>query len=110
MCLTTLGVGESRGNPKFFWKYLMFGILLRFVFRDHGVQETVLQMQRSTLDWVIVRPAAFSDEPATGKYHHGFSPVEKKLTLKIPRADMANFMLQQLSSNQYLRQCPGLSN
>ena len=29
ICQSTLGVGDSRGNLNVFWKYIMFGLLLR---------------------------------------------------------------------------------
>jgi putative NADH-flavin reductase len=107
ICQTTLGIGDSQANLNFFWKYLMFGLILRFVYNDHVAQEAIVK--RSTLDWVIVRPAAFTDDSTTGAYKHGFSPTEKKLALKVTRADVASFMLQQLSDDTYLRQTPGLS-
>ena len=107
ICQTTLGVGDSQANLNFFWKTLMFGLILRSVFNDHVAQEAIVK--RSTLDWVIVRPAAFTDGPATGAYKHGFLPTDKKLSLKIARADVASFMLQQLADDTYLHQTPGLS-
>lgn len=107
VCQTTLGIGDSQADLNFFWKYLMFGLILRTIFRDHEVQEKVVKT--SGLDWVIARPAAFIDGPATGIYMHGFAPGENKLTLKISRADVASFMLWQLNSDSYLHQTPGLS-
>ncbi len=107
ICQTTLGVGSSRGNLNFFWKYLMFGMLLRAVYKDHIIQENMVR--KSGLDWTIVRPAAFTDGPETGIFKHGFSAQEKHLTLKIARADVAHFMLQQLTSKRYLQWTPGLS-
>ncbi len=107
VCQTTLGIGDSRADLNFFWKYLMFGLILRAIFNDHIVQEAIVKT--SGLDWVIARPAAFTDGPATGAYQQGFVPGEKKLTLKISRADVASFMLQQLNNNNYLCQTPGLS-
>ncbi len=107
ICQSTLGVDESWNNLNFFWKYLMFGLILRHVFKDHVMQESIVK--RSNLEWTIVRPAAFTDEPATGRYRLGFPATEKQLTLKIPRADVATFMLQQLGDNRYLHQTPGLS-
>ncbi|WP_126455730.1 NAD(P)-dependent oxidoreductase [Sulfuriflexus mobilis] len=107
VCQSTLGVGESRANLNFFWKYLMFGLVLRNVFKDHVAQEAIVK--RSQLDWVIPHPASFTDGPATEGYKHGFAPTEKKLTLKISRADVAGFMLKQLSDDTYLHQTPGLS-
>jgi putative NADH-flavin reductase len=107
VCQTTLGVGESSGNLDFFWKHVMFGFLLRGAFADHEQQEA--HVRRSDLDWTIVRPAAFTDGGRTGEYRHGFPPSKKGLGLKISRADVADFMLDQLTDDVYLRQAPGLS-
>lgn len=107
VCETSLGVGDSRGNLNFFWKYIMFGMFLREAYADHEKQEDYIK--RSNLDWTIVRPAAFTDGPHTGVYHHGFSATAKNVTLKISRADVADFMLKQLTDNRYLRKTPGLS-
>ncbi len=107
ICQTTLGAGDSKGNLNFFWKYIMFGWFLKEAYADHELQEKYIQA--STLDWTIVRPAAFTDGKATGNYQHGFSPSEKSVALKISRADVAMFMLTQLNSDEYLRKSPGLS-
>lgn len=105
--LSTLGVGDSRQTLSFFWKYIMFGLLLRQAFADHVLQEAYIK--KSQLDWTIVRPAAFTDGAITGRYQHGFLPRNKGLKLKISRADVAHFMLQQLTDIRYLHQSPGLS-
>ncbi|PZD70550.1 3 beta-hydroxysteroid dehydrogenase/Delta 5--_4-isomerase [Acaryochloris thomasi RCC1774] len=107
ICQSTLGVGDSRANLDFFWKYIMFGLLLRPAYTDHVFQEAYVRQSR--LDWTIVRPAAFTDEGRTGAYQHGFTGSEKGLTLKISRADVADFMLKQLGDNTYLHKTPGLS-
>ncbi len=59
ICQTTLGAGESQGNLNFFWKYIMFGWLLKQVLIDHELQERYIK--ESGLDWTIVRPGAFTD-------------------------------------------------
>ena len=107
VCETTLGAGDSYGVLNFFWKRLMFGLLLRPAFADHQAQE--IHIRDSGLDWVIVRPAAFTDGPATDDYQHGFAATERTLTFKISRADVAGFMLRQLADNTYLHRTPGLS-
>ena len=107
ICQTTLGAGDSRGNLDFFWKYLMFGVILRGVMKDHEIQEEIVRS--SGLDWTIVRPAAFTDGPLTKCFKNGFDAAERNLTLKISRADIAHFMMQQLDSNKWLYQAPGLS-
>ncbi len=107
VCLSTLGAGDSRALLNFFWKRIMFGLLLREVYADHEAQEAFVK--QSDLDWIIVRPGAFTDGSASGAYKHGFPPTEKNLKLKISRTDVANFMLRQLTDDTYLRQSPGLS-
>lgn len=107
ICQSSLGVGDSRGNLNFLWKYIMFGLLLRAAYADHVLQEELVM--KSGLDWTIVRPAAFTDGPRTGVYRHGFPEDAESLTLKISRADVADFLLKQLADDTYLHKAPGLS-
>ncbi len=107
ICQSTLGTGDSNGNLNFFWKYIMFGWFLKQIFLDHELQEQYVR--NSGLDWTIVRPAAFRDGEKTGTYRHGFGANAQQLTLKIARADVADFMLKQLGNDSYLHQSPGLS-
>ena len=85
----------------------MFGWFLKQVFLDHELQEEYVM--NSGLDWTIVRPAAFTDGEKTENYRHGFSANDKSVKLKIARADVADFILQQLGSSIYLFKSPGLS-
>lgn len=107
VCQSTLGAGDSRGNLNFFWKYIMFGMLLRKAYADHELQEK--HVIQSNLHWTIVRPAAFTDGPKTGNYRQGFGTNANGLTLRISRADVADFLLKQLSGLTYLRKAPGQS-
>lgn len=103
---STLGVGDSRANLNFFWKRLMFGLLLRRAYADHVEQEALTRA--SGLDWTIVRPGAFTDGPRTGSYQRGFGP-DVPTQLKVSRADIAEFIVQQLSDDTWLRQTPALA-
>ncbi len=107
VCLSSLGVGESRANLNFVWKYLMFGLLLRAAYADHVAQESVVR--NSNLDWTLVRPGAYTDGERTGNYRHGFSSTAKGLKLKIARADVADFMLNQLKDDSYRHMAAGIS-
>ena len=107
ICQSTLGTYESNGNLNFFWKYIMFGWFLKQVFEDHELQEEYVKA--SGLDWTIVRPGAFTDGEKTENYRHGFSPTDRTVTLKISRADVADFILKQMSTSEYLFKTPGLS-
>ena len=104
---STLGAGDSRPALNFYWKRIMFGLLLRPAYADHQRQEEIVA--DSGLDWTLVRPSAFTDGPATNKYRHGFGPSVKGLALKISRADVAGFMLRQLTDRTYLRRAANLS-
>jgi putative NADH-flavin reductase len=107
ICQTTLGVGESRQNLDFFWKYLMFGLLLKKAFADHVEQER--WVRQSSLDWIIVRPGAFTNGARTGEYRHGFAANDRTTKLKISRADLADFLLRQLADDTYLHKAVGIS-
>jgi putative NADH-flavin reductase len=107
ICQTTLGNGDSKGNLNFFWKYVMFGWFLKDAYLDHEQQEQ--HIFNSDLDWTIVRPAAFTDGKMTGHYKHGFGADDKKVRLKISRADLALFMLMQVTDDRYVKKTPGLS-
>jgi putative NADH-flavin reductase len=106
ICQSTLGVGDSRGNLNFLWKYVMFGLLLRAAYDDHVRQEEFVK--RSDLDWTIVRPSAFTDGPRTGRYERGFG-TDRKTKLKISRADVADFLVAQLTDTTYMHRTPAIS-
>jgi putative NADH-flavin reductase len=107
ICQSTLGIGDSWDNLNFLWKYIMFRGLLRQAYKDHVCQEDCVK--QSHLDWTIVRPGVFTDGNLTGEYRHGFPGTDKTTKLKISRADVADFMLKQLTDDTYLHKTPGLS-
>jgi putative NADH-flavin reductase len=107
ICLSSLGVGDSRANLGFFTRYLVVGVFLRHAFADHEGQEAVIR--NSVLDWTIVRPPHLKEGPQTGEYRYGFPPTDRSIQGWISRADVADFMLNQLDSDTYLRQSPGVS-
>lgn len=107
VCMTVLGNGESRGNLNFLLKYLVVPFYLKNAFRDHAAQEE--RIKESSLDWTIVRPPSLTNGPLTDDYRHGFDASAKGLKLKVSRADVAQFMLQQLVEEQYVRKTIGIS-
>lgn len=107
VCLSMIGVGDSWDILPFHYKFLIFPLILRRACVDHGLQEN--HVQKSPLDWVIVRPGNFSKGPRTGAYRHGFTAADTAPTLKISQPDVADFMLKQMADSAYLRQSPALS-
>ncbi|OUR77062.1 epimerase [Alphaproteobacteria bacterium 46_93_T64] len=107
VCLSGLGTGESFSTLPFHYRHLIFPFVLKHVLADHETQE--IRVKESDLDWTIARPANFAKGSHTGAYQHGFSRVDQSLKLKISPADVADFMLKQVSDNTYLHQTPALS-
>ena len=109
VCQSTLGVGSSAEHLTFWWRYVMFGALLRKAFADHVAQAAVVE--GSGLDWTIVRPSAFTDGPAgsLGPVRHGFDGSARGLRLRIRRADVAAFVLAQAEDPTFVHQAVSLS-
>ncbi|WP_375560169.1 NAD(P)-dependent oxidoreductase [Bernardetia sp. OM2101] len=106
VCQTSLGFGDSKEVLPWYMKYIIVPFILKNAFKDHELQEVVIE--KSNLDWTIVRPGNMTNGKLTEIYKHGFSPAEK-IKLKVSRADVAHFMLSQIDNNKYLRKKVGIS-
>ena len=107
ICLTTLGMGDSKAALPWFYTYFLVPLFLRHAFADSEIQEDCIR--QSAADWTIARPAALTDGPLTKQYQHGFPATTNGLRMKISRADVADFMLRQLHDPAYLRKAASLS-
>ena len=101
-----LGEGESEANTSFYVR-LLVSTFLRGADKDKAAMESAVES--SGLDWVILRPAILTDDPAKGNIRV-FDPETGEKAHKITRADLADFMLAQLSSNEYLHQAVTIAN
>jgi len=107
VCMTSLGVGDSKDQPAWIFRHFIKPVFLRNIFIDKEVQERLVM--ESGLDWIIVRPAGLTNGPRTGVYKHWFGQPTQPITSKISRADVAEFMLKQLTDDTYLQKTPGQS-
>jgi putative NADH-flavin reductase len=110
ICQTSLGFDDSTEVLKqtpFVFKNVIVPFLLKKTFAEHLLQETYIKQSR--LDWTIVRPGNLTNGKLTGQYKHGFDYSDKTIKVKIARADVADFMLKQMNTTQYLHQVTGLS-
>jgi putative NADH-flavin reductase len=108
VCQSSLGVADSRGRLGFLYNFFIIPLFLRNLFVDKALQERIIR--ESGLEWVIVRPTALTNGPRKGSYRVGSSIGHWFFPSKISRADTADFMLKQISSDDYLRQTPGLAD
>ncbi len=101
-----LGEGDSAANAPLYER-LLVSTFLRGADKDKAAMEAAVE--GSGLDWVILRPAILTDGPATGNVRvFGIDTDEK--AHKITRADLASFMLAQLSDTEYLHQAVTIAN
>ena len=107
ICLSGLGAGDSWNVLPFHYKYLIFPLLMRRVYADHERQEGHIKNSQS--DWTIVRPGNFTDGPHTQSYRHGFTKPDASLKLSVSRADVADFMVKQLTDDSYLHKAASVS-
>ncbi|MBC8074627.1 MAG: SDR family oxidoreductase [Chloroflexales bacterium] len=98
--VTMLGMGDSHKNAPFLYKRVFVPLLLKHVAVDKARQEAAIQ--RSSLEWTIVRPPRLTDEHGSGSYNVITTSAAK--VSKLPRADLAAFMLAQVADTHYVRQ------
>jgi putative NADH-flavin reductase len=103
VCITGLGAGDSRGHGGFVFDRLILPLLLRNVYADKDRQEAIVR--RTSLDWTLVRPMLLTDKPATGKVQAMVDLAEVHGGT-IPRADVARFVVAQLTDGRWIRQAP----
>jgi putative NADH-flavin reductase len=107
---SSISIGDSKPQQRQFgllYKIIIFPLILRNMFRDKEIQERYIM--QSTLDWVIVRPAVLINGPRTGVYRNEFNAADTSVKAKISRADVADFMLKQLTDDTYVHKAPSLS-
>jgi len=97
--MSSFGVGDSFDDATLPQK-LIFSTLLRSIYADKAKADATIQS--SSLDWTIVRPVMLTNGPHTGAYRvgenlhpHGFP--------KISRADVADFMIRELTERTWIR-------
>lgn len=100
--VTAIGVGDSRDHVPLAFKMLMRTVLKK-AYEDKEIQEQ--DVRSSGLDWIIVRPGGLTDGPATGDYTVG----QKVKTGQVSRADVAEFVLKQVTDDTYLHQTPSIA-
>jgi uncharacterized protein YbjT (DUF2867 family) len=103
VCITGLGAGDSRGHGGFFFDRLFLPLMLRKVYEDKDRQEDVIRA--SALDWTIVRPTVLNDKPARGDVR-ALTDLTEVHGGTVARADVADFVVRQLTEDMWLRKTP----
>lgn len=106
--LSFLGVRDGRNQLSFLGKYIIAPLVRRNVVADHEVKERLIKQSR--LNWIIVRPPRLTNGQRTGAYRSGERIGANSIIPTISRADVADFMLKQLTDDAYLHKTPGVMN
>lgn len=103
VCVSSSAVGTDHdtGGGFVFDKIMQPAIIStigRTTYADMARMETLVM--KSQLDWTIVRPSGLFETPAVTDYQVAETHIRGRFTSK---ADLADCMLQQLTTDQYLR-------
>ena len=105
LVVSMMGVGDSAEQAPFWYKHLLLPTFLRGATPDKTNMEAAVRS--SDIDYTIARPPILSDDPAKGSYQVIPAPTKAH---KITRADLAQFLVDQLTSNSYLKQAVVVAN
>jgi len=103
--LSAFGVGETFAQASLLQR-LAYRTVLRQIFADKAKADAMLR--QSGLDWTLVYPTVLTNGARVGTYRVGERLAMTGLP-KISRADVASFMLEQLSSAEWLRRTAVIS-
>lgn len=99
--LTSMGLGGSIRHVPWYVRVANVTVL-HDLMADKARQEEIVM--GSNLDWTIVRPGGLTDGPYIGEYVYG---VDGDVTAgPIARADVADFLLKIVETDDHLRETP----
>jgi putative NADH-flavin reductase len=103
ICMSSAGIlGNDAG---FLFGKIILPLFLKQVFIDKVRQMKLIMA--TNFEWVIIRPAGLTHAPKTGKYKITMGPP---VSQRIPRADVADFMLKLMTDKHYDHQLPAISS
>lgn len=105
--VSSFGVGDSREQMGWVARQIVVPLFLRKALDEKEIEEGIIRA--SDLDWIIVRPGGLDDGPRTGVYRCITDPHEQVGQPRIARADVADFMLQNLADQRFVRRAVGLT-
>lgn len=91
------------GNDNFIVKFIVRP-LFKNIYSDMILLEQLLE-KNLDIDWVCIRPARLISKSYTGKYRVGINHCPKGGN-KIGRKDLADFIVKQIQSNEYIHLKP----
>lgn len=109
IAISVIGAGDSNRFLPWIYKKLILPVFQRWfipIIEDKNRMEN--DIQKSHLDWTVIRCTTVQDKPAKNKVNATLDGKGVKFT--ITAADMAIFFIEQLDKKQFLKKMPTISN
>jgi putative NADH-flavin reductase len=103
--ISMMGIGNSRAQAPFWYRSLLMPTFLHGSTQDKTTKEAAITAEH--VEYVIVRPPILKDTPATGQAH---ILAPNAIGHTITRADLANFLVDQLESDANLNRAVTVAN
>ena len=103
--VSVLGAGDSGAESPFWYEHIMLPTFLHGALPDKNAMEA--EVKASGVEWVLVRPPILTDDASTGAVK---VIQEGETAHKITRADLAQFLVDQLTSDTYLGSAVVIAN
>ena len=104
VAVTGVGAGETRGHGGWFYNRVTYPLFTRNRYADKDRQEAIIE--RTDLDWTLVRPAPFTARASAGPLQV-FTEIPAGLQLRsITRAEVAAFIIGCVEQGRFIRQKP----
>ena len=101
ICVTGVGAGETKGHGGFFYDRILYPLFTKGIYADKDKQESLIR--ESHTDWTIVRPAPFRHKRPPGPLK-AVTDVDDVTLRRISRLEVAEFLVEELEQNRYVRQ------
>lgn len=104
VCLSAIGVGDSKGRGRWVFRNLVEPLLLRRIFVDRDRQEQLIRA--TTVRWSIVRPAELTSGPAGPVRIVQPDDHESPEPATISRASVAAFLVHEVVDGRCIGRSP----
>ena len=97
---SAFGALDSYKKLPFYYK-IIHKLLLGPMSKDKNIMERAVQ--KSDLDWTIIRPVRLTNGSARGKIRTGDVNLHLGLNPRVSRADVAAFIIDELKNNEFIK-------
>ncbi len=103
---TSAGTEDDDPSEMFVYRHLIKPFFLQKSYDDMKVAEALIRSSR--LDWILVRPSLLTNGPRTTQFRAS-AHYRPEHGTRISRADVAYFMVEQITRAEWVRKTPTLA-